>query len=175
MEWIEWTVLEEAEVRVGYRTLLRRIYRLPNGDQREFTLTKGGRLVSIVALTLDQQVVLAKQFRVGPGRVLLEIPGGSIDEGETLQQAAGRELLEETGYAGSIEFVTEYLSSAYSTTQRFLFVARNCLKVQEPQNGGSEYCEPVLLELSAFRDHLRAGLLTDMDAGYRALDHLGLL
>ncbi len=55
---------------------------------------------NVIAITPDQQVVLIEQFRFGIEEVTLEIPGGTIDHGESPAAACQRELLEETGYAG---------------------------------------------------------------------------
>jgi ADP-ribose pyrophosphatase len=50
------------------------------------------------ALTAENKVVLVKQYRHPIGTVLLETPGGFVDEGEAFDVAMKRELLEETGY-----------------------------------------------------------------------------
>jgi ADP-ribose pyrophosphatase len=54
---------------------------------------------NVVAVTPDDQVVLVWQYRFGADALSLEIPGGVIDPGESPEQAARRELREETGYA----------------------------------------------------------------------------
>jgi len=46
--------------------------------------------------------VLVKQFRPPISQVVVEIPAGLIDDGETVEQAAIRELKEETGYVGQL-------------------------------------------------------------------------
>ena len=60
--------------------------------------------VNVIAVTKDSEVVLIEQFRHGTGEVILEIPGGMLDAGERAENAARRELLEETGYSAK-EFV----------------------------------------------------------------------
>src|ERR1044071_2842229 len=60
--------------------------------------------VNVIALTKEREIVLIEQFRHGSGEVILEIPGGMIDDGEESETAARRELLEETGFSAA-EFV----------------------------------------------------------------------
>lgn len=57
--------------------------------------------VNVVALTREDRVVCVRQFRFGTAAVELEIPAGIVDPGETPEQAAKRELSEETGYSAA--------------------------------------------------------------------------
>jgi len=45
---------------------------------------------------------LQRQWRPPIGKVCIEVPAGLIDEGETAEECALRELKEETGYVGEI-------------------------------------------------------------------------
>ncbi len=55
---------------------------------------------AVVALTEDEQVLIVRQYRPAVERQTLELPSGLVDPGETPEEAARRELLEETGYQG---------------------------------------------------------------------------
>ena len=46
------------------------------------------------------EIILQKQFRPPINKVTIEVPAGLVDAGETAEQAAVRELKEETGYVG---------------------------------------------------------------------------
>jgi ADP-ribose pyrophosphatase len=54
--------------------------------------------VNIVALTDAGKLVCVRQYRFGTGAITLEIPGGALDPREAHEDAARRELREETGY-----------------------------------------------------------------------------
>jgi ADP-ribose pyrophosphatase len=170
---VHWRKLEERVVYERFRRIVSRRFALPDGQAADFEVTDGPDTVAVLALTEDDQVVLVREFRPGPEELILELPGGLIDEGQTPEEAARRELLEETGYEGEIAYVGSLLVDAYASFSKHAFIATGCRKVTKPAEG--ELTEPVLMPLAEFREHLRGGRLTDVDAGYRALDHLGLL
>lgn len=172
----EWKELSRQQVFKKYsRKIDEVLFELPDGSQSEFYVKDEGTAAIVLGITADNEVVLVRQFRVGPKRILNDLPGGFVDPGEQAQATAQREFIEETGYDGDFSFVGTCLDDAYSTMLRYCYVARNCKKVGEPQNTATEQTEVVLLPLKEFRDHLRRGQLTDVEMGYMGLDYLGLL
>jgi ADP-ribose pyrophosphatase len=85
---------------------------LPNGNtaKREIVGTRGA--VAIVPLTGDGHVQLVRQYRSGISDFLLEIPAGTLEPGESPDEAAPRELAEETGYRAES---WRYLTGIYTT------------------------------------------------------------
>ena len=72
-----------------------------SSDSKEstFFVIENPDWVNVIALTKNNEVVLIEQFRHGAEEIILEIPGGMIDDDEEPEPAAKRELLEETGYS----------------------------------------------------------------------------
>lgn len=156
-------------------TILRRTYQFPNEQVGDFFIKKEGPVICILALSVKQNIVLVKQFRPGPEEILLELPGGCMNEDESPEDAARREFLEETGYTGDFQFIGTSLDCAYSTRIRYNFVATQCYKVGNKQPDDTEFIEVIEMPLEDFRNHLRSGKLTDIETGYLGLDFLGLL
>lgn len=77
--------------------------KLPDGAtaNREYVVHPGA--VMIIPLLADEagtvRLVLERQFRYPVSQVMIEFPAGKLDPGESVQQCAQRELLEETGYS----------------------------------------------------------------------------
>ena len=68
------------------------------GKQGEFYVLNSPDWINVIAVTPDQQLVCVSQYRHGSRQLSLETPAGLIEPDETIEQAAARELSEETGY-----------------------------------------------------------------------------
>ena len=60
-------------------------------------------IVTILNNPEGQELLLQKQYRPPIDKIVIEVPAGLIDAGETPEQCAVRELREETGYVGVAE------------------------------------------------------------------------
>lgn len=79
---------------------VRREHSERSSDQKhaDFYVIDSPNWVNVIALDVQENVVMVEQFRHGIGETILELPGGLIDKNEMPLEAARRELLEETGY-----------------------------------------------------------------------------
>ncbi|MGB4988086.1 MAG: NUDIX hydrolase, partial [Pyrinomonadaceae bacterium] len=107
-----WEEISREKVFEKYgRAIEKKMFRLTDGREVDFYLNSGNGSVACLALTQEKEVILVRQFRPGPKKILLEIPGGGLKKDESPGQAMERELLEETGYRGDMQFVTSVLPS----------------------------------------------------------------
>lgn len=119
-------------------------------------------IVAIVAVTDDGRLVLVEQFRTPVGKRVIELPAGLAGDAqehrnEPLEQAARRELLEETGYeAAHWRQVAEGTPSAGLSDEVItLFLAAGLRKTGAGEGDGSEQItlhEIPLAEVPAWLD-----------------------
>ena len=110
---------------------------LPDGtmSKRELIFHRGA--VCILAVTPEGKMILVKQYRKAIERAIYEIPAGKLELGEedTLEDAALRELEEETGYSSD---KLTLLADFYSAIGFFFFLIRlyladHLVKVENPR------------------------------------------
>lgn len=114
---------------------------LPTGAEIEqFHLLRSPDWASVLALTPTGYVVVVDQYRHGLGRVSRELPAGVVDEGETPEAAARRELLEETGYVAEHwrELMVVAPEPNRSTHLGHFFFATRAERAAEPSLDASE-------------------------------------
>lgn len=171
-----WEKIGQEVVYGGRLKVVKKTFRRPDGRLAHFEVRDTADVVCILAVTTANTVLIARQFRPGMEQVVLDLPAGFIDPGETPEHAARRELREETGYeAGELRFLAANPVSAYANNRRHNFLATGCRRVGDPQNMDQEECELVELSLDDFKVHLRSGALTDIGTGFLGLDALKLL
>jgi len=102
--------------------------RFSNGEERHYEklCTRGNGAVLIVPLLDDNTVLLIREYAMGLENYHLGLPKGARDPGESLYEAANRELKEEVGYGASemVFLKRVYLSPSYMEHSINLFVAR---------------------------------------------------
>jgi 8-oxo-dGTP pyrophosphatase MutT (NUDIX family) len=111
--------------------------RLPDGALLDYGVLESGGYATVVPVTDSGDVVLVRQWRQPLGRTTLELPSGGVDAGEAPEEAAARELFEETGYrAEGLELLaTVHTSTGRSTEVCHVF---RCRAVRGPEAPAGE-------------------------------------
>jgi ADP-ribose pyrophosphatase len=115
--------------------------------------------VNIVAITAEKKIVVVHQYRFGSGKISTEIPGGVLEAQESSQQAAMRELQEETGYTSSAWY---YLGAvepnpAFHTNLCHHWLAENVLKTNTPMLDEGEDITVETLDFEEIRAAIKSG------------------
>jgi ADP-ribose pyrophosphatase len=174
----EWKRVEPTEVtKVGWRTVVTKTFELPDGSVHDFQLfnAEGSHHAGVVALTTDKKVIVARQFRPGPEKMMDEIPGGNVEAGEADYQAAAmRELQEETGYVSDkVTYLGPVYKDAYNNSAWHFYLAKDCV----PSDAGvdpdeREFIDVDLISIEQFIENARTGKMTDTEAVFLAYDSL---
>ena len=106
----------------------------PDGRQITREVIHHPGAVAIIPIDSDDNALLVRQYRYPVGHDLLEIPAGVIEEGESPDDTAQRELREETGYAsrnlrplGGI-----YSSPGFCDEILYIYLARDLVESKLP-------------------------------------------
>lgn len=112
---------------------------------------------------LGSQVVLVSQFRYATGEMLLELPAGTLEPNEPPEQAAHRELREETGYtAGRLQPIGRFFSAPGFTSELLHVFLADQLQPGLAHPDDDERLSVVLLDRAEAIARARSGGFRDM-------------
>ena len=132
---------------------------LPSGKPYKAYVFEFDSWANVVALTKNNEVVLVKQYRHGVQQVLLELPGGVVDDGENPLEGAKRELMEETGYSAGniIEVGRIFPNPAIQQNTLYCYLATDVELTGEQHLDDAEEIEVHLVPLDELIEMVRQG------------------
>ena len=156
--------------------------RFPDGSEGDLEIIRHPGASAVVPFLSDPrgedpQVLLLRQYRYAADGYLFEIPAGRLDDGETPEACATRELKEETGCsAKSMQRLTTIFTTPGFIDERIhLFLAEG-LTQGETNKEKDEFAETVAMPLSRALTMIEQGEISDgktivgllFAAGFRA-------
>lgn len=134
----------QTEILYGgnFLQILRETYRLPDETtvQKEKVVKNAGKdSVIVIAITHEKEYLITFQNRI-QDKMIAEFPSGYIENGESVIDAANRELKEETGYASDDLLIVDevYTSPGIDNSITYIVLANNCTQIDKQNISGSE-------------------------------------
>ena len=139
--------------------------RMPNGREVTVDVVRHPRSVVLIPVPEPGHVILIRQYRYPVKTFLWELPAGSVDEGESPEQAARRECHEEINLVPEtvVRLAAMYPTPGYCDEEMVFFRLSN---LEEPTEAAAmdedEDIEAKTFELREARDMVRRGEIIDM-------------
>ncbi len=114
---------------------------MPDGNHTIYGVIKAGECVGVLPFADKHSVLMVQQYRYVFGKVMLEMPTGSLEPGESHEQAAHRELAEEARVsAGRLEYLGKYhTSSSVLDETAHLYLAYGLTPARQQEGDETEF------------------------------------
>lgn len=129
---IPWKMVSTKPIyRNRWLSLREDLVELPNGRTTVYGVVSCGDCVGVLPFLDADTVLLVQQYRYVAGRTTWEMPTGGVHAGESVEEAAQRELVEEIGHrAGRLTHLSTYhTSKSVMDETAHLFLGENMVKL----------------------------------------------
>jgi ADP-ribose pyrophosphatase len=137
--------------------------RLPSGREALREVVRHRGAVVVLPLRPNGQVVLVRQHRYPTGEILVELPAGKLDPGESPAECAARELQEETGWhPGEISALGSFFTTpGFSDEVIHAFVGTRLSQSADHTPDPDEAIEIVTMTVAEALEACRDGSIRD--------------
>ncbi len=120
-----WRTVEERVVYENkYIRLRNDLAARPDGVEVDFVVVENRSFASVICKTVENQIPMVRQFRYPWMAVSWEIPSGIIDQEEEPEEAAVREVAEETGFrVTNLQYLTKFHPFGIASGWCYLYYA----------------------------------------------------
>ncbi len=130
-----------------------------NAKSMRAVILEASDWVNVVAVTPDKKVVVVRQYRFGVKKITTEIPAGIINQAEAPEEAAIRELKEETGYTTTRWIYLGWVETnpAFLNNLCHQWLALDVVKTSNPELDEGEEISVAELSLEEVRSEIERG------------------
>jgi ADP-ribose pyrophosphatase len=136
--------------------------KLPNGKTATRDIVEHHGAIAAVPMLENGDILLVNQFRGAAGGPLLEIPAGSVNPGEEIEDCVRRELMEEIKYfPGKVQKLCSiFVAPGYSTEQIHIYLAQG-LTPKAAQGDDDEFIQIIPISLDKAIAMIESGEIHD--------------
>lgn len=139
--------------------------KMPNGREVTVDVVRHSKSVVLIPLPEPGMITLIRQYRYPVNRFLWELPAGSVDPGETPEQAARRECHEEIGQVPDtlVRMAAMHPTPGYCDEEMIFFKLSGFSVPEEKADlDEDEDIEVQVFDVKEVRAMIRRGEITDM-------------
>jgi ADP-ribose pyrophosphatase len=169
--------VDSRTVHEGYMVEMRSDLITPKqGKSRTWDVIIHPGAVAMVPITDDGRIILVEQWRRAAGVITLEIPAGTLEDGEGIEECAQKELQEEIGFKAKklLPMGEILMSPGISTEIIYLFLA-NDLEKSVLTGDDSEWIDVVEMSQSDVLKKIKDGTICDAKTVVGILKYFSML
>ena len=163
----KWKTLKSTVVFSHPRMILTEdVVELPNGKTRDYLRRSKAEnhSVAIIALNEKNEVLIQQEYSYPPDEIMWQFPGGSMEPGESIIEAAQRELSEESGYyARKTKLIGYYYTANRLSNQKQYVVVGTELTKRKLPGDADEFISSSWMSLVDLERLIEKGKVTNIN------------
>lgn len=147
----------------GYFKIAKDSLNLPDQKTMDYYYIQCSSAAAVVAVNLRNEILITQQYRHPLGKIIFDLPAGAMQEGETPEECAIRELQEETGVVAKNLIHLGKISPSPGRMKTWvdLFLAQG-LNLENDNQDETEFIEKTFIPYEVLMDKIRNKEMVDM-------------